>query len=282
MTLTLNTTNPYQFSAAVFILVRQGGILSPHLYNIYIDDLSHILGNTHAGCYINGVCVNHLVYADDTVILAPSAQGLQDLLTICQSYAKSHNIIFNVRKTKCMCVKPKFLADLCVPAVLINGKKVDFISEQKYLGYYVTDNMTDDKDINRQIRQIYTKGNSIVNKFKACTEDVKAELFRIYCMNMYCCTLWANYSKAALKRLKVAYKTVFRKMFNISTKSGSTTMFMLRQACNPLDVILRKSINSLRNRVMTSENNIICAITNSTFYLDFNITKEWTKLLFAL
>ena len=71
-------------------------------------------------------------------------------------------------------------------------------------------------------------------------------------------------------------------MFNISTKSGSTTMFMLRQACNPLDVILRKSINSLRNTVMTSENNIICAITNSTFQLDFNITKEWTQLLFAL
>ena len=66
--------------------------------------------------------------------------------------------------------------------------------------------MTDGKDINRQIRQIYTKGNSIVNKFKACTEDVKAELFKIYCMNMYCCTLWANYSKAALKRLKLPIK----------------------------------------------------------------------------
>ena len=91
------------------------------MYNVYIDALSHILGRSHAGCFINDVCMNHFVYADDTVILAPSAHGLQELLLMCENYAKEHNIIFNVKKTKCMCVKPKLLQDICVPSIVLNG-----------------------------------------------------------------------------------------------------------------------------------------------------------------
>ena len=52
--------------------VRQGGILSPHLFNVYINELSIRLNSQFFGCHINSTCYNHLVYADDTVLLAPS------------------------------------------------------------------------------------------------------------------------------------------------------------------------------------------------------------------
>ena len=45
--------------------VRQGGILSPFLFTLYVDDLSHRLNNSKVGCHINNVCINHLFYADD-------------------------------------------------------------------------------------------------------------------------------------------------------------------------------------------------------------------------
>ena len=172
-----------------------------------------------------------------------------------------------------MCVRPKCLKDMYVPSVKINGKKVEYTSEHKYLGCILTENMNDDKDLNRQIRQVYTKGNCLVSKFKACTENVKAELFRIYCENMYCCTLWVNYSSSARNRLTVAYKTIFRKLFNISTRDGSTTSFMLQHNCDPLHVVLRKSVYGLRNRLisnrlisnrlMQTDNSIVGVITNS-------------------
>ena len=53
--------------------VRQGGILSPVLFNVYVDGLSTILNKTEIGCKFNGLLYNHLIYADDTVIIAPSA-----------------------------------------------------------------------------------------------------------------------------------------------------------------------------------------------------------------
>ena len=53
--------------------IMQGGILSPWFLNVYIDDLSIALSNSKYGCTFGGCSVNHLSYADDMVILSPSA-----------------------------------------------------------------------------------------------------------------------------------------------------------------------------------------------------------------
>ena len=60
--------------------VRQGGILSPHLFNIYMDDLSSKLNACNTGCMNGPNVVNHLMYADDLVIFTPASRGLPTLL----------------------------------------------------------------------------------------------------------------------------------------------------------------------------------------------------------
>ena len=56
--------------------IRQGGQLSPLLYNVYTDDLNHHLQATGVGCYVAGAWVNSLSYA----------------------YAASHDIVYNTTK----------------------------------------------------------------------------------------------------------------------------------------------------------------------------------------
>ena len=52
---------------------RQGGILSPKLFSIYIDNLSKMLNDSGTGCYVDTVCVNNVFYADDLCLMAPCA-----------------------------------------------------------------------------------------------------------------------------------------------------------------------------------------------------------------
>ena len=53
----------------------------------YVDDLSVKLNSCcHVGCYYSGGCINHLMYADDLVIMSPSVAGLYKLLHICESF----------------------------------------------------------------------------------------------------------------------------------------------------------------------------------------------------
>ena len=73
--------------------IRQGGQLSPLLYNVYTDDLNHHLHATGVGCYVGGVWVNSLSYADDMVLLAPTVTALQTLLEVCRAYAGPHDIV---------------------------------------------------------------------------------------------------------------------------------------------------------------------------------------------
>ena len=78
--------------------IRQGGQLSPLLYNVYADDLNHHLQSTGVGCYVRGAWVKSLSHVDDMVLLAPTVTALQTLLEVCRAYAGPHDIVHNTAK----------------------------------------------------------------------------------------------------------------------------------------------------------------------------------------
>lgn len=87
--------------------VRQGGILSPVLFKLCVDDLSRQLNQCRTGCIVGDRLVNHLVYADDLVVMSPSSVRLQQLLRICTSYCMQYDIIFNPTSSVIIIVRTK-------------------------------------------------------------------------------------------------------------------------------------------------------------------------------
>ena len=130
--------------------VRQGGILSPLFFNVYMDGLSEILGRTECGCTMGGRMINHLMYADDLVILSPSAKGLQRLVDICAAYGGLHDIKFNHAKTVCMYLPSKGNCTLNSPHISLNLQKLSFVPKFKYLGSFITQDNSDDENMRRQ------------------------------------------------------------------------------------------------------------------------------------
>jgi hypothetical protein len=86
--------------------VRQGGILSPSLFNVYMDDLSKQLSSINTGCSIGGNLINHLGYADDMCLMTLTPGGMQKLLNVCRQYGVKHDVIYHKKKTVCMIFKP--------------------------------------------------------------------------------------------------------------------------------------------------------------------------------
>ena len=86
---------PFQVSNGV----RQGSILSPALFNFYMNDLSKQLNLCRTGCMVGDTVVNHLMYADDSVVFSPSSAGLQKLLCVCSVHGELHDVKFNPSKS---------------------------------------------------------------------------------------------------------------------------------------------------------------------------------------
>ena len=68
--------------------VKQGGILSPILFSLYLDPLIKMVSESRFGCYVGNMAVSILVYADDIVVLAPTLYSLKKLISLCENYAE--------------------------------------------------------------------------------------------------------------------------------------------------------------------------------------------------
>ena len=241
--------------------VRQGGILSPIMFNVYVNCLSDKLRSIKRGCYINSVCFNHLIYADDTVLLAPSPRALQALIDECVTFAVDHDLIFNMKKTKSLCIRPGNMKKLYVPEFSLGQSNIRVVTEETYLGFIINDSITDDDHIVKEMRSLYARGNMLIRNFVHCTDDVKIKLFKSFCNSLYCCPLWYNYRKYNIKKLHVASNKVFKALMKVPSYSSASTLFAVCNVPNFL-VLRRKLVYGLRCRVQASSNELIDTLAN--------------------
>ena len=72
--------------------VKQGGVHSPILFGIYIDELLKRMKSSGLGCYIGHVFIGSLAYADDVSLLSPTRYALTKMLEIANSFSRDFNI----------------------------------------------------------------------------------------------------------------------------------------------------------------------------------------------
>ena len=261
--------------------VRQGGILSPLLFNVYMNDLSSELNNLYVGCRVGGTMVNHLMYADELVLIAPTCSALRQLVTKCTLYSSEFDIVFNAQKTVCMLFQSKlFVIDSC-PSIMLDNITLSFVKEYKYLGHIIVDNLKDDSDIQNQMKFLYARGNTLIRKFSYCSFHVKIMLFNSYCSPVYCCALWSESRKQSFSQIRVAYNRIFRMFLGFPPMCSASEMFV---NCNvkSFNMIIRTHVNSLKSRIDKSENSLIKAYLNSDVKALSTCYKHWVRLLYLV
>ena len=88
--------------------VRQGYILSPCLFNLYVE---YIIRNTgleeaQAGMKIVGRNIHNLRYADDTTLMAESEEELKSLLIKVKEESEKVGLKLNIQKMKIIASGP--------------------------------------------------------------------------------------------------------------------------------------------------------------------------------
>ena len=86
--------------------LKQGCVLSPILFNLFIDNMNNIFEENCAPLSLMDVKLNHLLYADDLILLSRSPEGLQNCLNALGSYCNDWDLTVSIKKSKTMIFNP--------------------------------------------------------------------------------------------------------------------------------------------------------------------------------
>ena len=142
-------------SFSVFCGVRQGGVLSPLLYALYVDDLNGKVRHSGYGLFVGHI----LMYADDIVLLSPSCFGLTKLVNVCESFGIDWDIKFNPLKSQLATFGGKNPSGAVIS---LNGLPMPWVNSVKYLGVYFLCN-SGKNEWSHNIRRFYRQFNNITS-----------------------------------------------------------------------------------------------------------------------
>ena len=119
--------------------VRQGDVMSPNLFNIYINDLPSIFDGDSDSPKLKDSSVHCLMYADDLVLMSLSEVGLQYKLDKLYEYCKKWGLEVNTKKTQVMAMSNSSEG---VPNSImrIGDAALEWVNSYKYLGILINAN----------------------------------------------------------------------------------------------------------------------------------------------
>ena len=130
--------------------VRQGCILSPHLFNLYAEYIVRNTGLDEAQAGIKTAMknVNNLRYADDTTIMAQSEEELKSLLMKVKEESEKVGLKLNIQKTRIMASGP-------MTSWQMHGEIMETVTDFIFLGSKITA----DGDCSHEIKRCLQKSN---------------------------------------------------------------------------------------------------------------------------
>lgn len=209
---------------------RQGSILSPYLFSVYIRSVSTSVRNSLVGCHIGVMPCNILLYADDIVLIAPTWHAQQRLLDICSRAVKALEMKFNGSKSVTLIFpphKPRWRVEYEFPAFTLDGCQLSVVRKCKYLGHFISVDDDDNADILYQRGLLFARTNYLLRKFAKCSISVKVCLFKSYCLNVYGMQVWNCYNATVFKKLEAAYVKCIKLFFKFDRRENVANILIM-------------------------------------------------------
>jgi len=170
--------------------IRQGSIISPVLFAVYMDPLIDRLRRSEVGCWVGHAFYGAMIYADDITLLSPSVSGLRQMLKVCEEFCAERGITFNATKSICMRFRPSWKREAGEPLVEIGGVPLKWTNCVRHLGNYVSHDLSEQSEVNRKRGDIFGRVNAVLANFANMPRSVISRILNTQCFHFYGCQAW--------------------------------------------------------------------------------------------
>ena len=229
--------------------VRQGCILSPHLFSLYTESIMREVehdprSNLYGEPNIQGLKLRDLRYADDTALLSTTTEGLNQLIHSVKEHSEQKGLFLNVKKTKIVDI------DGCDEEsdIKINGEKIECLDNFEYLGSKIEGNSKCSTEIRRRLAMAISQLKKMEKLWKGQCRQTKLKIVRacIFPRVTYGCEGW-TISKSCEKRINSFELKCYRKMLRIPWTARRRNEDILRE----LNIKPNWLLNTIKSRKLT-------------------------------
>ena len=245
----ISWNNKFSDSFSMTNGVRQGAILSGFAYCFYMNELFSTLRKNKSGCWVKGSFFGILGYSDDSLLLAPSLDSLQEMISICETYAKSHNLQFSTNKDPKKC-KTKCLAFLQktrpLPSMILCGDPLPWVTSAKHLGITISNKIDGMKsDILMKRASFIDKNNEILQEFSFSHPNTKIKINSIFNSHLTGSCLWDLFGKKAVM-MENTWNVSMRLMLDIPRETHRYLIEPLSKTKHIKTVLIKRFLSFLQ------------------------------------
>ena len=244
--------------------VRQGECLSPFLLSMCINDLEDMFIHNNAdGIDVNMFKIFMLLYADDIVIFANSAESLQRSIDILYDYCLTWKLKVNVAKTKVMIFKKGGSIPNGI-AFYYNGEPIEIVNRFCYLGVVVTTGgslSTAQSTLAGQAQKAIFTLNKYLYKFTYIPPKHKLELFDklVSPILNYCCEICCFANDLSIETLHMRF---CKKLLGVKKTTQNDFIYGELGRVSFKTIHMYKAIKYWLRILQTKENKYILLVYN--------------------
>jgi hypothetical protein len=233
--------------------VPQGAILSPTLFNIFINDIASLPLRGRIILYADDICLKYEgCNATDMV------KFMEKDLVILDNWFKANKLSLNIKKTKFMIISPKHIKNDNIELPQLNNMKIERVQEYKYLGLIIDSNLK----WSTHIDQIKSKILPIIGILKRIKYTVPTSTkLRIYFSFVqshlnYLNVIWGSAANIYLSNLKVLQNYALKNIYKLNFREPTLNVYRIANLpnLNTLRLInLAKFLYKLQNGMIKSD-----------------------------
>jgi hypothetical protein len=209
-----------------------------------------------------------LAYADDLVLLAPTAASIRRMLAICDDFARDFHVSFNAAKSKCMMFSPisansRFSAPS--PMFYIGNQVIENVNQWLHLGHMLTNDLDDTADITRRRNSFIGQTNNLLCQFSTLDSLTINRLFTSFCSSHYGCELW-NLLCPTIDDYYVTWRIALRRVWRIPQNSHRRLIPLLAN-CLPLSYVICQRFIRFVLSCLNSDSRLVSSVVrHGLFY----------------